>query len=99
MEIDQDWEKIMQKLTPLQVMAELEAGSELYVPDEYYRSSLENAALVTRVTFFGNSLLGVASNKARVYVREDEISDETWYTMDTSSRIKIYNKTDFDTED
>jgi hypothetical protein len=87
-----------QKLTPKQVQAEIEAGTSLYVADDYY-PRLETSAIVTRVTYFGNTLLGVGRYKARIFVREDEISDETWYTLDTSSRIKVYRKSDFDREE
>ena len=77
----------MRSMTPAQVKAELEAGTELYVPDDKWTPTLEDSALVTRVIFFENSFLGVYKNKARIFIREDEISDETWYTLDLSSRI------------
>lgn len=86
------------KLTPTQVQAELEAGTALYVADEYGYAKIESSAIITRVHFFGFEFLGVGANKARIFVREDEISAETWYTLDTSSRIKVYRKTDFDTD-
>lgn len=88
----------MRKLTPAQIVAELESGTALFITDEYYNRR-ENAETITRVEFFGSSLLGIGAYKARVFVRADETSDETWYTLDVAHRLRTFTKTDFDKEE
>lgn len=89
----------MRKLTPDQIQAELESGTELFVIDQYEYRRRENAEAITRVEFFGNTLLGIGAYKARVFVRIDEISDETFYTLDVAHRLRTFTKNDFDTEE
>lgn len=88
----------MRKLTPEQIQAELETGTDLFISDEYYNRR-ENAETVTRVEFIGTTLLGVGAYKARVFVRTDETSKETFYTLDVTHRLRTFTKTDFDKEE
>jgi hypothetical protein len=84
------------KLTPEQLIAELEAGTDLWVRAEYGYQTPESSDKITRVEYFGNSLLGVGRYKARVWVRIDPISPETFYTMDVSHRLSVIGKGDFE---
>lgn len=88
-------------LTPLQIKAELEAGATLFVGtgDYGYCSNISEAAIITRIEFFGTSLLGFLANSARVFILEDEATGETWYTLDVARRLRTYVKTDFDNDE
>lgn len=87
------------KLTPAQIIAELEAGTDLWVRAEYGYQVPESSDKITRVEYIGNSLLGVGRNKARVFVTVDPISPETFYTMDVAHRMTVITKADFESED
>jgi hypothetical protein len=87
------------KLTPAQIVAELEAGTDLWVRAEYGYQTPENSDKITRVEYFGNSLLGVGRNKARVFVRVDPISPESFYTLDIAHRLTVIGKADFESDD
>lgn len=85
------------KLTPAQVQAELEAGTDLWVRDEYgFSQTIETSEKISRVEYIGNSLLGIGRYKARIYVTTDPISDESFYTLDIAHRITVIEKSYFD---
>jgi len=87
------------KLTPAQITAELEAGTDLWVRAEYGYQTPETSDKILRVEYFGNSLLGVGKYKARVWTSVDPISPDAFYTLDIAHRLTVITKTDFESDD
>jgi len=87
------------KLTPVQIIAELESGTDLWVRDNYGYQTPDDSEKILRVEFYGNSLLGVGKYKARVHVLMDTVTGEGFYTLDVNHRLSVIGKSDFDSED